>query len=373
MGVTLRSSFVVLILLLFAHSAQASNIVEIAVAPRDIPFLLDDEGQVWAFRKPQFLEEPIKLPNLNHIKKIAPYIAVDTSGRVFTWSLNTVKTDWDQESISEAVYNVPQKVDGLQGVTSIASSGYDYFVAVVGNKEIRDWSTIQDKPGAGTVTNGPIRTVISRAGVKAVAATSRPKVVSIKGAILKPVTETMVALFDDGTVMGWGITPSEPATEEATRNGMLLTKLPGAAGIAMNDVHTVILSADGVPIFWGGCGPYVAKDSNGHPWSPSGVNGQVVEIKEMAINQGNDNVLPDAFIKRDGSVWAAYAPSPVDKDCIRSGGDKRRAWQLTAGAAAAIQVAAADSIFMLDAERKLWTTAGSWMNTKFHSVMINLK
>jgi hypothetical protein len=368
----------IFILILFISlPVNASNIVEIAVATENIPFLLDDKGQVWAFRKPLSFEEPIKLPNLNHIKKIVPYIAVDTSGQVFTWSLNAADSQWDESGISKATYTAPQRVENLKGVTSIAYSDM-HFVAVIEDRDIVDWEVLRDPRSFRVIGYGPIHTIISRKGVRAVAVASRPKVMSITGTVYKPATESLVALFDDGTVMGWGITPTGRTTEDATWQSVLLTKLLGATDIAMNLSNIVILSADGVPRYWGGCDLY-GKNANGQSWSPGSTeraDGYVADVIGMAISQGNDYVLPDAFIKQDGSVWAAYAPLPPSasgKECLKSEGDKRRAWKLTAGSAVAIQVVGGDPIFMLDAEHKFWTTAGSWMNSKLHYVPINLQ
>ena len=102
------SLFILIFLLFLVRSAYASNIVQIAMATQDIPFLLDDEGYVWAFQKPMSYEGLIKLPILNHIKNIAPYIAVDTNGNVFTWGLNFQESDWVEGELSKAGYTSPQ-------------------------------------------------------------------------------------------------------------------------------------------------------------------------------------------------------------------------------------------------------------------------
>lgn len=306
-----KSFFVLTLLLFFAHPVHASNITAITVAPMKIPFLLDDEGQVWAFRKPLSFEEPIKLPNLNHITKIVPYIAVDSSGQVFTWSLNVADSQWDESGISKATYTAPQRVENLQGVTSVAYSDM-HLVAVIEGRDIVDLEVLRDPRSFRVTGYGPIKTVISRKGVKAVAVASRPKIMSIKGAVYKPASESLVALFDDGTVMGWGITPTGRTTEDGIGQNILLTRSPGAIGVAVNAAHTVILPASGVPLFWGGCDLF-GTDRNGHPWTSGnvvGADGYVVDVIGMGIAEGNDNVLPDVFIKRDGTVWAAYAPSP---------------------------------------------------------------
>lgn len=383
-------SFLFFLLSFFAGSAYASNIVEITVDEIGIPFVLDDEGQVWGFRKPYSLEEPIKLSNLNHIKKIAPYIAVDTEGRVFTWSIDDAEVETVEGEITEAGYTTPQRFGDMKGVTLVAHS-MNHFFAVINNQEIVEWLIIrkENKPGGGFGVEGygPIKKIISSPGVKAIAAAPG----TMARIVAEPAPYGLVALFDDGTVMGWGISSSGQIVKDANTPSILLTKSPGAVGIAMNDFHTVILSAQGVPQFWGGCDLYGRDGNGGHPWthgSVHGAEGYVADVIGMAIAQdinigvaggwGNDNGTPDVFIKRDGTVWIAYAPIPENTPNFDCGQYKtanpRQAVQVSAGKAIAVQVATARGfIFMLDADHKLWTTPSNLMVTKFSNVPLNIK
>jgi len=382
----LNSSFYILILLLlFVGHAQASNIVEITVDELGIPFVLDDEGHVWGFRKPFSLEEPVKLPHLEHIKKIAPYIAIDADGRVFTWGIKDSLVQEDQNSIAKAGYTAPKRVENLQGVTMVAHS-LNHFFAVINNQEIVEWLEIRKKRGYEIESYGPIRKIISRAGVKAIAASPG----EIERVVAEPYPYGLVALFDDGTVMGWGITSTGQIVKEAATPSIELTKSPWAIGIAMNAFHTVILSAQGVPQFWGGCDLY-GRGLGGRPWKyghVQGVDGYVTDVKGMALAQhrvlgptgwGSDNDKQDVFIKHDGTVWLAYAPIPENTPGFECSQDNRtikyrQAQQLLAGKAAAVQVAVGwSNILMLDADHNLWLSQGSYMHTEFRKVMINLK
>lgn len=375
-------TFLYLILLLFcAGSAFASNIVEITVDEIGIPFVLDDEGHVWGFRKPHSLEDPIKLPNLNHIQKIASYIAVDVEGRVFTWSINDAEVVTIEGEIDEAGYTAPQRFGDLKGVTLVAYSGR-HFVAVIGNRDIFDWVEIPSKIGDrfGIDGYGPIRTISSRPGVSAIAAATKGETVPTGRAAITKFSYGLEALFEDGTVMGWGITPTGEVTEDIPTSNVLLTKSPGAIGIAMNGRHTIILSAQGIPQFWGGC-EVVEKDVNGHLLPKVGVHavdGNVTDIIGMAIPQ-NDDLYPNAFIKRDGTVWVEYSPIPANISGVScsqfdSSMYYRQAEQLPAGHAAAVQVTTAGGVYlMLDGDHKIWTTGLSYGKKKFHNVPINLK
>lgn len=370
-----KVGLIFLLLLFFAHSVYASNIMQIAVGEENIPFMLDDEGQVWTFRQPLPFQpvEPYKLENLNHIKKIAPYIAIDDKGQVFTWRLHPLKTYWDENGLVEAVYTTPQQVEGLQGVTQVASSSDGYFVAVIGDKEIVDWMVGWDKAGSGTVIKGVTRKVASRPGVKSVAALWSPEDLGWKKLNLDTPESSLVALFDDGSVIGWGIQATGIPFRNANWNELLLTKSPGATKISLKINHTIILTAGGEMQYLGGCGGININGQRYSQVNTSILKGEVADVVEMSPG---GYYRPGAFIKRDGSVWVAYAPAPpgmLGKDCYQKDIKRGQFWKLPAGKAAAVQVAARNSIFMLDAEHQLWVAQDNPRGTRFHNLNINLK
>ena len=382
----LRSvAFILILSLSFIQAAQAVNFVQITVDEMGTPFFLDDEGHVWGYK---FLDL-IKLPNLEHIKQIAPYIAVDDEGHVFTWAINDKEAKWLDEETLVFGYTPPKRVGELKGVTIVAHSWNHYF-AVIDNQEIVRWSIVHKKRGIGVENYGPIKKVISHPGIKAIAAAPG----TTKRIVSEPAPFGLVALFDDGTVMGWGISATGQVVKEANTPSVLLTKSPGATGIAMNTFHTVVLTAQGVPLFWGSCdlegrGIGINQTLGQQNWtwgSVRAVAGYVNDVKVMALAQdfnewgiggwGDDNHNYDVFIKRDGTVWLAYAPVPEsaqDYQCgqDRSQNDYRKAVQVPAGKAAAIQVAKGKgSIYMLDEEHKLWETDSNNVAGQFKMIEI---
>jgi hypothetical protein len=371
--------------MLLTNSAYASNIVEISVGSESIPFLLDDKGQVWTFHSSKLTPsiKPYKLESLKHIKKIAPYIAIDDKGEVYTWHLNPVQTSWDIDdgSVLDAVYTIPTKVENLNGVTLVASSSDRYFVAVINNNLIVDWSASPDNTKLDTFKNSDIKTITSRQGVIDISATWKPKSVLIDKKFLPSSDSGVVALFKNGDVIGWGIKPTGVVSIKEAGNERLLTQSPGAISVAMNSMHTVVLTLNGVPQFCGGCdGYHGGLDFKGQPWTPAntlGVAGSVEDVSVMSLFSGYDNVRPNVFIKRDGTVWAAYAPAPtgmLGKDCYLIAREKNQYWQIQAGNEPASQVAATGSaIYMLDGAHKLWMTKHSSMNMKFVNLPINLE
>ena len=376
----------------FANSAYAANIVQITIDEMGIPFVLDDKGHVWGFREPRGLQHPIKLPNLEHIKRIAPYIALDDEGRVFTWGIDDNKVNADQGEIIEAGYTEPQRFGDLKGVTMIAHS-MNHFFAVVDNQEILEWIVIRkgNEPGGGFGIEGygPVRSLISRSGIVGIAAAPG----TMERVVSEPAPFGLVALFADGEVIGWGINSSGQILREANSNSVLLTKLPGAIGIAMNAFHVVVLTASGVPRFWGGCDIY-GRDGqdSGRLWtygSVHGTDGFVSDVIAVALAQdintggaggwGNDNNVPDVFLKRDGTVWIANAPLPTGAPNIACGQynsqiDYQQEVQIAAGKTKATQVITSTGrIIMLDADHQLWMAPSNHRVKDFRRLMLSFE
>lgn len=380
------------LLAFFAQSVRASNIVQISVDATGIPFLLDEEGFVWAFRDPIGLQNLTKLPKLKQIKKIAPYIALDTNGQVFTWSLNESEVIREMDSLVEAAYSVPQRVEGLSGVTQVASSIADlgnhhylavHFVAVIGNRDIVDWSARHDEI-TGMVSVSPLRKVFSRDGVRRVASASWAGVIQPASSSTPRVVDTtssLIALFSDGSVIGWGISPEgrmitpqwgQSTTphkweemKSASWSNILLAKVPGAIDVAIDQGHIIVLSENGVPKYWGGCS-FGTPEYSMSLVSVNGMDGYVdnaIAITLTSINalHSYDAMLPDTFIRRDGSLWAVYAPNVqnMPKTCIGATETDQKAWQLILGHAPVIQVASGGrKILALDANYELWNVIG---------------
>ncbi len=292
-----------------ALPVQAASFIQIAMASNDIPFFLDDKGQVWAFQNPQNFEQLVKLPNLSHIKRIAPYIALDEEGHVFIWSLDQTKSNWGPDGLEEAIYSEPYQVKDLKDVTMIASSDWNHFAAVIGKKDIVSWEQTPEKTVSAGIHYGAIRKVSTRDGVRAIS-----------------VHTSVIALFDDGSVVKFG--------KEDDGKGTLLTQLPGAQDVIQNTVHTVILTSNGEAQFLG--------------------EEKVSNVVALSLAH-NDTFISDLFIKRDGSILEMRAPYLSDETDQSLRVRRKNAWQLKAGSAPVVQVTrGANCLMALDAEHKLW-------------------
>jgi alpha-tubulin suppressor-like RCC1 family protein len=304
--------------LILLTTAQAANIVQIAMDEKNVPFFLDNNGHVWALNNIGDYLHLVKLPNLEHIKMIAPYIAVDSNGSVFTWSIDDLKIDTDQGNLVVLGYTTPKKFGNISRVTSVAYSAR-HFVTVVDSSEILDWIEIPSgiRDNYGTKSYGPVRRISTQGGIKAIAAATKGETVPTGRLAFNKYSYGLVALFDDGTVMGWGITPTgqvsnDGISTDAVTPSVLLAKFPDATGLAMNERRTIILQSNGKPLFWGEC-EVVEKDQNDNLIPKSGVHsveGSMTDVIGITISR-NDDMFPDMFIKHDGTLWSERAPVPT--------------------------------------------------------------
>lgn len=277
-------------------SEPALRVVDITLSNSDVPFLLDNRGHVWAFKRPFSREGLIKLPNLQNIRKIAPWIALDKDGHVFTWYLDK-KTCMPAPDVVEAVYTTPQFVKELGSVTAIASGGR-HFIAVRNDREILEWSGILSEDGFGFRDFTPVKILCTHPGVRDISASDG----------------SALALFWDGVILGWGLNDFGQ-TRKAKIGRQISFNVPGAVSVFLNSYHAAVLLKDGQILFWGGCS--LGEDSYFKEHLPSsaglvnGAYGQVTGVATMALSD-NDNETPNVFLKHDGSVWRAYAPLPSE-------------------------------------------------------------
>ena len=326
---------------------HGSSITDVVIDSPGVPFLLDDRGHVWAFQKPLSFEGLMRLPNLRNIKQIAPYIALDKDGRVFTWSLDKTTEMTGPDDVN-AAYTMPAMVKGLSSITRVAYES-NRFVVVKEDKTIIEWVAIPAKVGFGTAGYGNFRTIHEREGIRAIGLS----------------TSGTVALFKDGVVLGWGLSQTGQTRKDAAEQRISFPVPSSVLSVYLNNFHTAILTESGPVILWGGC------DLDGHDFNRqntgpfgvvTGVEGPVADVVTVAMS-GNDNVWPDVFLKRDGSVWAAFAPLPPDTHynfCSRGG---VKPWRLTGMTAAATAIATNGRVILaLGADHTLWV-AGELGNT----------
>jgi alpha-tubulin suppressor-like RCC1 family protein len=309
---------VALCFLILPMQTEASEVKIVSVVMDDggIPFLLDSNGDVWGFRRPFRLENPIKLHTLHHIKKLVPYMALSADGNVYTWKLGKYVNNsngpddvGDREN-DEVSYTLPQAVIGLSKVSDIASSE-NHFSAIHEHHQVYEWFTdiYKKHHDKESLTEHP-QLVYSNpnADIEEVATSGSSTIILLK----------------DKTIIGWGINNQSqlgsdkrvkiPSDHPAT---ILLPE--ESSKIFVSRYHTIVLTESGRVFFWGSC---LQKNYNEQTTSSvqSVKGGDNVSAVSVNID---DDTFPEVYLKHDGSVWIAPVPLPNDSDQCQIDGNTR--------------------------------------------------
>ncbi|MES2772175.1 MAG: hypothetical protein V4623_09460 [Pseudomonadota bacterium] len=286
-----------------APSSALAYFVDVVIDEEGTPFLLDDQGEVWAYRKPATFEGLFKLPNLKNIVKLAPFMAVDKDGQLFIWRFDE-KTVFTVNFWTEidAVYTEPEPLVGFDHVTQITSTGAEHFVFVQNNVDIYELRAqpIPERSSSTHLFNyqflgyQPIKKIHSRSGVKSVAL----------------VGYGIAALYDDGTVLGWPDNKDKKLVHPLPEGTRFSFKAPAPAeSIHLTSNQALLLTKQGRLAFIGGC-PVMGNPFNNGSYDSwafvQNKNGIEENLTQVAIDAGISDIY---FLKRDGSVWRSNSTS----------------------------------------------------------------
>lgn len=344
----IRTALCALSLFLFSTSSAWAYFTDVVIGSLGIPFLLDHKGNVWAFKKPTTFEGLTRLPNLKNIKQIAPFIALDKDGQVFTWGLDTKTEIIDTYDIEIfAIYTPPAPLQEFKNGSLIASDGLHRFVVVQDDKDIFEVETIRDEAiinnakTDGIVVHGskPARKIHAREGIKSIAVTDFGT----------------VALYRDGTVLGWPLNQVGRLKQYAEGQQISLNVPSPASSVHLNPTQTLALLENGQVVFIGGC-TFDPFDNGYHSsWGiVNSVQGAVADVVAVATDGGN-SMVPNFFLKRDGSVWASDVPSPSVEKRGQCGRGAAKTWKMKGMTGPAIKIATSGHVVLaLAADHSLW-------------------
>ena len=291
----MRAIIVALLMLpVFAISVQA-KVVGIALGGEGFPALLDDNGDVWVFEEPYSFGRPVKLQNLSHIVKIAPFIALDDAGRVFNWSPNYKTVQWGSDGEYLTVkYMDPVKVNLPKKAITIASAGRR-FAAVDEEGNVYEWGKMfhPEKSDKERWSNESPQKTLKAEHVLSIALSDY----------------TTAALVGNNKVIGWGV--NDQGQLGSDRRKYVPQESPASielstpsAFVYLNDEHLLVMTIDSKVAFFGNCR---AGDDESRA---TGTVGLVDDIKDIATPVYGDYTMPNVFLRRDGSVIIEYSPVP---------------------------------------------------------------
>lgn len=278
----------VLVLAITASSALA-HFVDVAVSSIGIPFLLDDDGNVWAFKEPLSLGGIAKLPGLSEIQDIAPFAAVNKQGDVFVWSLDrrTAVTTPDVNIL--AVYTVPKRLTGVRNTALIASSGQERLVIAEKGGDLLELEAIPDtqirdaQRSLGIAGYKPLARISLGRDVKWMNATASHTVAIFSGG--------EAVSFDDGV-----------ANSQSARIVIEAPREASAIHVSRRHSRALVLLDDGTVLFFGNCTPRLSYQASENTLRlANGIALPISEVTEMRTAGGWI-----IFVRRDGSVWSTY-------------------------------------------------------------------
>ncbi|MDD5372796.1 MAG: hypothetical protein PHO62_05160 [Sulfurimonas sp.] len=281
----------------------------------DMPFLLDNHGHVWASNK-LLNGKFIQLPNLNNIVQLAPYAAVDRDGHVYIWGFSTGGGGPELEDIP-VKYTKPKKVKELEQISYVTSNA-GHFAAIDKSGHIFHWYGFTGK----FLNNNKMPLTdytIWRNGMSSTYDIDYPTMRAVhsdKKAIKIAINwRGILALNEDGSVYGWGISPTG---QEIVSNDPISNKVEfnisesyHVTDIALNQYHTAFVS-EGKIHFYGGC-DLGGKNANRHPWSAGAIVDYIMpleHIKNIDLVHNDNSYIEDIALGKDGSVWLMIPPPP---------------------------------------------------------------
>jgi hypothetical protein len=359
------------------------------------PFLLDTDGNVWGFKKPFTLEEPIKLTIPAHVKKIAPFVALGDDGHVYTWSFDPTATkDWEPDDISNAIYTAPKLEKSVPAASDVFYSPYSYY-AIGLNRRIYSWPAHSIWAWSNHLDSS----------------VPRPHQMIEYDPPLSDMTSfstsgfTTAYLLGSKRLVGWGNNnEGQLGTEVGTwPRPIVLPDWPRridlpeeASRVFVGTSHTLVLAKSGRVFIWGGCHTSGTDAPGNKSDIVSGVKYELEDIQDIAVST-DDNHYPDVFLMNDGTVWIGYPPTntgvhnfacgytypddslthqlklPVPIVAVAAGGTGANAYPI-------IALGADNSLWVANFQgtpRKKWDTPGHLTSVPgvadgFHKLSINL-
>jgi hypothetical protein len=321
--------------------ADALKISQIAMSNEGVPFLLDSEGNVWGFKKPYTLEDPVKLAIPVPTKKIKPFMALTADGHVYTWTISTKRSlskdssgDGSGDGSVAVTYTAPELEKNLPVVSDISyGSGLlkNDFYALGKNDSVYEWM----RDAGPSPHDVSVRTVpgdvtsFSTSGV------------------------TTAYLLRDNRLRGWG----------ANGEGQLPESLDlpeQARAVYVGVFHTFILTDTGNGYVWGGCHASGMAVTGDVPDVIEAVQYPLRDIQDIAVSM-DDNNFPNIFLKKDGTVWEGFPPSDNihNVSCGKTFSDESLVHHIEMPVPAVVIAIGGDgthpySILALDAQGGLW-------------------
>lgn len=302
-----------------------THAVAVTVDEDDTPFVLDSSGAVWGYLQPDQLLDPVKLPNLAHIKQIVPFAALTQYGYVFTWDRNVTACESESPPANgneygggpenrDLTYSVPHQVPGLANIVAI-SGDQRHFLALRQDGKVFEFGEKLSMELADGIQPGLIDPCATLPSADIM---DRPEVVSpISDAIAVATSaDTDEVLERSGFVYAWGGGNLYAMKDwrSASNDWQNIQKTfigTDKKSISLG-AYLIALSRDGKAYYWGNCRSTLG---GGKDLRMVGVADNISGIKKVVSFAGGNSL--NAYLLSDGKMALILPPvsASANTDC----------------------------------------------------------
>jgi hypothetical protein len=278
--------------------------VAVAAASDGTPFILDNNGHVWAFARPYTADGLEQLPGLKDIKKIVPFGAIDEYGNVYTWGFDVNKSSWLNDGDGNplglnAIYTYPHMVKGVKKVIDLAAENY-HFLALLSDGDVVEWGkNVDSLPPSWADFDFSRRVEVSE---------TPKKLVHLKNVISLFVGRKYeFILCGDGNLYAWGKIDISQYKESLTKKSstpQIMSIGPGATEVSSNGDFIVASFSNGPVHYWG---RWAGKPSSLDTKTLDNFVDDIDNVKKIvAVDTGG--LVPIIYIQKNGHAVLTPAP-----------------------------------------------------------------
>jgi hypothetical protein len=261
-------------------------------------FMLGENGKVFAFNEPYVFTGLYAIEGLEDIIQADTFIALNRSGRVFTWAVDGIKTIPYRTPV-RMVLHPPQLVNDIQDVIEVkAGSRGDYFIALRSDGAVFEWGI--DSRSGRIRRRQEMTMSLPPSGIVSVATSGF----------------SSVALRNDGALLTWHNDLRHRQNADTPRYihpdyPVVLGTVPSGSQLSIDLQTLAVVTPVGRVLLWGGCAfPGENSPFNGFDLGFSDVS-QVELVRNESI----------VTLTRDGRVSISFFPSDVKRSGSRCGED----------------------------------------------------
>jgi hypothetical protein len=295
---------------MLAQDAEARPRIEKVVMARGKggAFILDSNGEVWAFEWPDDFEKITKIIGVKDVVDITPYAALDKNGDIFTWTIEAYKEDYSEYGHTAISFGRAARMAHLSAGASfdaLLSKSQISFFYVNANNSLAYWPK----------RYGDVFYAEGGMSEKSLKIANTPTIIGESNANIVSVAQFGVGVIgSDGSLSLWRRHRED--SDDLQRVPLSLSEVVKSRPkkIRVNSHHIAIITDEGDVAFWGTCSRFSSlseglayiDDSKLREIKPR--LGPIRGVLDLAMPDEDDTKF-DLYIRNDNTVWVSRAPT----------------------------------------------------------------